>query len=280
MKKCLERLVENMDLKNYGHDKKQFRSKMRLRDLFNRKYTKNSTLINRLNNDLNNKNADNDSVRSLCGSHRYGRSGSDITTTRKSQTDNDNPNNNNNNNNNNNDEILELSNIENQLKDNNEDCQRETESLTRNKTAFARCGGNNLILNEENISCINDISSINSLLDSMPFDENYTHFKKNRFILNNLINNKFVREIQFYFKILRAIIFNSSKKVIFDEDCRDASFIYFSNFLVGLGIITVSVISFKRLFKLRVSRLTIIKKINWLESDISDWVGLFALIDA
>ena len=118
-------------------------------------------------------------------------------------------------------EILELSNI-----DNDEYESDESEHMLVNN--FRR------IISEDDISCINDLSSIDSLFDSLPFDEN-TNSKAN----DNIFTRHF-RELQFYIKIVRAIVFNDNKKIIFDEDCRNAKFIYFSNFLVGLGIITVN----------------------------------------
>jgi hypothetical protein len=119
-------------------------------------------------------------------------------------------------------EILELSNI-----DNDENESDESEHILANNSSRK-------FIDEENISCINDLSSIESLFDSLPFDDNNNAKVSDSFFM------KYVREAQFYFKIIRAIILNDNLQVILDEDCRNAKFIYFSNFLVGLGIITVS----------------------------------------
>jgi hypothetical protein len=127
-------------------------------------------------------------------------------------------------------EILELSNIDN---DENESDESE-HMLVNNSRKF---------MGEDNISCINDLSSIDSLFDSLPFDDNTNSAK----LSDNFIM-KYAREAKFYFKIVRAIVLNNFGQTMFDdEDCRNANFIYFSNFLVGLGIITVNILLFKLL---------------------------------
>ena len=93
-------------------------------------------------------------------------------------------------------------------------------------------------LNQDDISEINDLSSIDSLLAQMPASAILSK-KENYF-------SKLKRNVRFYFKIVRSILFNrcessSSKHKPTDfEDLQNAPFIYYSNFLVGLGIITVS----------------------------------------
>lgn len=57
---------------------------------------------------------------------------------------------------------------------------------------------------------------------------------------------RIVKPLMFYFKISKMIIFNScidesrNDDLSSDDNLKNASFIYYSNFLIGLGIITVS----------------------------------------
>lgn len=125
--------------------------------------------------------------------------------------------------------------------------------------------------NDSNISDLNELSTIRSLLDSLPFnddeivysddlnnsekltnkDQFYTvrnklYEGKNRrnFIVNYFF--KLWKNIKFYFKIIRLISSLSSKSFknyinkLNDNDLMNAPFIYYSNFLIGLGTITVS----------------------------------------
>lgn len=86
-------------------------------------------------------------------------------------------------------------------------------------------------LNQDDLSQINDLSSIDSLLAAMP--------KKK--INNESYWAKLSYNLKFYFKIISIVLFNrvSPDKILNDSDIQNASFIYFTNFLVGLGIITV-----------------------------------------
>ena len=97
-------------------------------------------------------------------------------------------------------------------------------------------------LNHDDIIEINELSSIDSLLIQMPIDKILK--KKEGYF------SKARKNLRFYFKVLKAIIFNinpieieSTKKSAASvdiDDVQNASFIYYSNFLIGLGIITVS----------------------------------------
>lgn len=88
-------------------------------------------------------------------------------------------------------------------------------------------------LNQDDLSQINDLSSIDSLLAAMP--------KKN--INNESYFDKLSYNLKFYFKIISIVIFNrvSPDKILNDTDIQNASFIYYTNFLIGLGIITVKI---------------------------------------
>ena len=93
-------------------------------------------------------------------------------------------------------------------------------------------------LNQDDLSQINDLSSIDSLLAAMPMSKkkinNESYFSK--------LKNNFL----FYLKIIDIILFNrvSPDKILNDSDIQNASFIYFTNFLIGLGIITVNAFFF------------------------------------
>ena len=91
-------------------------------------------------------------------------------------------------------------------------------------------------LNQDDLSQINDLSSIDSLLAAMPMSK-----KK---INNESYFSKLNKNIKFYFKIISIILFNriSPDKILNDSDIQNASFIYFTNFLIGLGIITVNIL--------------------------------------
>lgn len=82
-------------------------------------------------------------------------------------------------------------------------------------------------------SRMNDIPSLQSLFESLAFDDPNAHSHRDSFFV------RYWRGIQFYVKIVRAIFFNES----LDEDSRNANFIFYSNFLVGLGIITVRLVT-------------------------------------
>ena len=79
-------------------------------------------------------------------------------------------------------------------------------------------------LNQDDLSQINDLSSIDSLLAAMPMSKkkinNESYFSK--------LKNNFL----FYLKIIDIILFNrvSPDKILNDSDIQNASFIYFTNF--------------------------------------------------
>lgn len=86
--------------------------------------------------------------------------------------------------------------------------------------------------NPPDISQINELSSIESLLAQVPFEN------KTKFAIKHNLLRKFWRNIKFHLKIFRSIIFSSSNDNQKDPDIQNAPFIYYSNFLIGLGIIT------------------------------------------
>jgi hypothetical protein len=86
--------------------------------------------------------------------------------------------------------------------------------------------------NPADISQINELSSIESLLAQVPIEN------KSKFAIKHNFLRKFLRNIQFHFSILRSIIFFSYNDNQKDPDIQNAPFIYYSNFLIGLGIIT------------------------------------------
>jgi len=90
-------------------------------------------------------------------------------------------------------------------------------------------------LNQDDLSQINDLSSIDSLLAAMPMSKKKINAES--------YLSKFKKNLIFYFKIIAIILFNnvplaSNDKILNDTDLQNASFIYFTNFLIGLGIIT------------------------------------------
>ncbi len=98
-------------------------------------------------------------------------------------------------------------------------------------------------LNQDDLSQINDLSSIDSLLAAMPMSK-----KK---INTESYFSKLRKNFLFYLKIIDIILFNrvSPDKILNDSDIQNASFIYFTNFLIGLGIITVySILLFNAIF--------------------------------
>jgi hypothetical protein len=123
-------------------------------------------------------------------------------------------------------------------------------------------------LNRDDLSQINDLSSIDSLLASIPFSKptNNTNsgceIEKNTSSQNFDMNeggnggggggsinlkkeNFFVRlwkNFRFSFAIIKMILFDKrllNRRQCDDLDMQNAAFIFYSNFLIGLGIITV-----------------------------------------
>lgn len=86
-------------------------------------------------------------------------------------------------------------------------------------------------------SQINELSSIESLLAAMHFDEQDSKSSSNFF-------TKLLATIKVYFLVLKLILFESQDKNVKDN-LKNASFIYNSNFLIGLGITTVIIFNFK-----------------------------------
>jgi hypothetical protein len=87
--------------------------------------------------------------------------------------------------------------------------------------------------NPTDISQINELSSIESLLAQVPLEN------KTKFAIKHNFIRKFWRNIKFHIRIFRSIIFSSyNNDNQIDADIQNAPFIYYSNFLIGLGIIT------------------------------------------
>ncbi|CAF0705126.1 unnamed protein product [Brachionus calyciflorus] len=104
---------------------------------------------------------------------------------------------------------------------------------------------NNSNRNSENFSLLsnkdldetekNDFSSFESVLAGIPFEENYdSNSKEETSFFKNSFNN-----FKFYIEVLKIILFDNKNKRFKNENCfHNASFIYHSNFLIGLGITT------------------------------------------
>ena len=123
---------------------------------------------------------------------------------------------------------------------------KTNETLEHTNTTASDCmlPENHSNLSKDDLSQINDLSSIESLIAAMPlstFEENSRKTNRVRAYFAR-INKK----IKFYFKTINLILFNKPSlthdgQVTEDLDVQNASFIYYSNFLIGLGIITVSI---------------------------------------
>jgi hypothetical protein len=112
-------------------------------------------------------------------------------------------------------------------------------------------------LNQDDYSQINNLSSIDSLLADIAFKDNKNNKLLNKyplFVMNSdkcCCNDYFGlfkvwRKIKFYLRIVGIILFN--RNIItkdLDVDILNAPFIYYTNFFIGLGIITV----FNSIFK-------------------------------
>lgn len=122
------------------------------------------------------------------------------------------------------------------LKKNSEDLGTET-----NECLIMNHSTNNL--SHDDLSQINELSSIESLIAAMPIpQEDLTTEKQNCLSQYFFKVNK---KIRFYFQTINLILFNKPSlnadgHTENDLDVQNASFIYYSNFLIGLGIITVS----------------------------------------
>ena len=103
------------------------------------------------------------------------------------------------------------------------------ENLDKTETSLIRSNKENL--NADVMSELIELTSIESLLATVPFD-NIKSSKENCFI-------KFFKRLEFYFKMTKSILFLNDYDFMNDPDLRNASFVYYSNFMVGLGIITV-----------------------------------------
>ena len=90
-----------------------------------------------------------------------------------------------------------------------------------------------IVLDEEELLQINEISSIHSLLAVMPLNEK--DHKNDSYLV------KIFKNLKFYLKILKIILNdeNLMDQTLHDLDLRNAGFVYYSNFFIGLGIITV-----------------------------------------
>jgi hypothetical protein len=87
---------------------------------------------------------------------------------------------------------------------------------------------------------MNELSSIESLIAAMPILEEQPKANPVRSYFSR-VNKK----IRFYFNTVHLILFNKPSlmrygQVTEDLDVQNASFIYYSNFLIGLGIVTVN----------------------------------------
>ena len=98
----------------------------------------------------------------------------------------------------------------------------------------------NLKLSHDDLSQINELSSIDSLI-------NYTLAPTENTKLSKRVSNYFAKlkkKAKFYLRTVDLILFSKPILAIDDQvdndlDIQNASFIYYSNFLIGLGIITV-----------------------------------------
>jgi hypothetical protein len=84
--------------------------------------------------------------------------------------------------------------------------------------------------NFEDVSVLNHSSSLEQLFSTNSFKEKN---KKSFFFMHRL--NRF----KFYFKIIKILFYSNDEAIVNQTDLRDASFIFFTDFLVGLGIVTV-----------------------------------------
>lgn len=97
-------------------------------------------------------------------------------------------------------------------------------------------------ISQGDLSQINELSSIESLISAIPdVDERHRRLKGRSSL--RLYFAKLKRRVKFYFDTVNLILFNKPSLTHHggnDLDVQNASFIYYSNFLIGLGIITVS----------------------------------------
>ena len=84
--------------------------------------------------------------------------------------------------------------------------------------------------NFEDVSVLHHSSSLEQLFSTNSFKESN---KKNFFFMHRF------NRIKFYFKIIKILFFSNEETVVNQTDLRDASFIFFTDFLIGLGIVTV-----------------------------------------
>lgn len=115
----------------------------------------------------------------------------------------------------------------------------DTSDNPNNTTAECIIEDNHSNLSQDDLSQMNELSSIESLIAAMPAMEEQPRSNPIRSYFSR-INKK----IRFYFNTVHLILFNKPSlmqygQVTEDLDVQNASFIYYSNFLIGLGIITV-----------------------------------------
>jgi len=102
-----------------------------------------------------------------------------------------------------------------------------------------------LNLSQDDLSQINELSSIESLIAAIPVEVCQPTDNMNNHRCNPIGTHfsKIYRKIKFYLKTVDLILFNKPSlrndgQVNNDLDVQNASFIFYSNFLFGLGIIT------------------------------------------
>lgn len=111
---------------------------------------------------------------------------------------------------------------------------------------------NNSVTGNNNDENNDDLASIESLIASIQiYDDQMqdleemdkNEIKKFKFF------HRILKPIRFYFKIAKIVLFGTcsldfNQLKDYEENLKNAQFIYFSNFLIGLGIITVKRIFF------------------------------------